>query len=172
MQWKFRRFTLLSTNDITASIFQIGRKKWKGHTVSNWVPKKDSSNFWERCTSMICLCSKYVKNFNIFGQILNIWVKSIQIYIYIYQFFFQCLALPKDPQSFGSQNLRCPFSVSQYYRRRRLCGQLISKRLFDVIISTKNPTKFKIDWSLEGRILHVTGVRQCAGKNWNGPSFT
>ena len=34
--------------------------------------------------------------------------------------FFQCLALPKDPQSFGSQNLRCPFLVSQYYRRRRL----------------------------------------------------
>ena len=26
-------------------------------------------------------------------------------------FFFQCLALPKDPQSFGSQNLRCPFWV-------------------------------------------------------------
>ena len=37
-------------------------------------------------------------------------------------FFFQCLALPKAPQSFGSQNLRCPFSVSQYYRRRRLCA--------------------------------------------------
>ena len=28
-------------------------------------------------------------------------------------FFFQCLALPKDPQSFGSQNLRRPLSVSQ-----------------------------------------------------------
>ena len=45
------------------------------------------------------LCSKYVKNCNIFGQILNIWVKLIlkkKI-----QFFFQCLALPKDPQSFG-----------------------------------------------------------------------
>ena len=26
-------------------------------------------------------------------------------------YFFQCLALPKDPQSFGSQNLRCPFFV-------------------------------------------------------------
>ena len=26
---------------------------------------------------MICLCSKYVKNCNIFGQILNIWVKLI-----------------------------------------------------------------------------------------------
>jgi hypothetical protein len=37
------------------------------------------------------------------------------------QIFFQCLALPKNPQSFGFQNLRCPFSVSQYYRRRRLC---------------------------------------------------
>ena len=36
-------------------------------------------------------------------------------------FFFQCLALPKDPQSFGSQNLLCPFSVSQYYRHWRLC---------------------------------------------------
>ena len=31
-------------------------------------------------------------------------------------FFFQPLALPKDPQSFGSQNLHCPFSISQYYR--------------------------------------------------------
>ena len=30
-----------------------------------------------------------------------------------FKFFFQCLALPKDPQSFGSQNLRCPFLVSQ-----------------------------------------------------------
>ena len=29
--------------------------------------------------------------------------------------------MPKDPQSFGSQNLHCPFSVSQYYRHRRLC---------------------------------------------------
>ena len=29
------------------------------------------------------------------------------------QFFFQCLALPKDPQSFGSQNLRRPLLVSQ-----------------------------------------------------------
>ena len=28
-----------------------------------------------------------------------------------FQFFFQCLALPKDPQSFGSQNLRCPLFV-------------------------------------------------------------
>ena len=67
---------------------------------------------------MIFLCSKYVKNCNIFGQILNIWVKLIlkkKI-----KFIFQCLALPKDPQSFGSQNLRCPFSVSQYYRRRTL----------------------------------------------------
>ena len=32
-----------------------------------------------------------------------------------FKIFFQCLALPKDPQSFGSQNLCCPFSVSQYY---------------------------------------------------------
>ena len=68
---------------------------------------------------MICLCSKYVKNCNIFGQILNNWVKLI---LKKFHFFFQCLALPKDPQSFGSQNLRCPFSISQYYRRRRLCG--------------------------------------------------
>ena len=36
----------------------------------------------------------------------------------------QCLALPKDPQSFGSQNLRCPFLVSQYYGRRRQLEQL------------------------------------------------
>ena len=81
--------------------------------------EKGQREFWERRISMICLCSKYVKNCSIFGQILNIWVKSIlekKIYI-----FFQCLALPKDPQSFGSQNLRCPFLVSQYYRRRRLC---------------------------------------------------
>ena len=28
-------------------------------------------------------------------------------------FLFQCLALPKDPQSFGSQNLRRPLLVSQ-----------------------------------------------------------
>ena len=34
----------------------------------------------------------------------------------------QCLALPKEPQTFGSQNFCCPFLVSQYYRRRRLCG--------------------------------------------------
>ena len=44
------------------------------------------------------------------------------------QFFFQCLALPKDPQSFGSQNLRCPFSVSQYYRRQRLCCSKVNKK--------------------------------------------
>ena len=75
--------------------------------------------FWEWHISMICLCSKYFKNWNIFGQILNIWVKLILKKKL--NFFFQCLALPKDPQSFGSQNLRCPFSVSQYYRRRRLC---------------------------------------------------
>ena len=68
---------------------------------------------------MIYLCSKYVKNCNIFGQILNIWAKLILKKNF--NFFFQCLALPKDPQSFGPQNLRCPFLVSQYYRRRRLC---------------------------------------------------
>ena len=55
---------------------------------------------------MICLCSKYVKNCNIFGQILNIWVKIILKKNF--NFFFQRLALPKDPQSFGSQNLRRP----------------------------------------------------------------
>ena len=47
---------------------------------------------------MICLCSKYVKNYNIFGQILNIWVKLI-LKKKKNLFFFQCLALPKDPQS-------------------------------------------------------------------------
>ena len=41
--------------------------------------------------------------------------------------FFQCLALP---QSFGSQNLRCPFSVSQYYRLRRLCPIVNIKQIF------------------------------------------
>ena len=60
---------------------------------------------------MICLCSKYVKNCKIFGQILNIWVKLISKEKFKKK--FQCLALPKDLQSFGSQNLRCPFwSVS------------------------------------------------------------
>ena len=39
--------------------------------------KKGQRKFWERRISMICLCSKYVKNCNIFGQILNIWVKLI-----------------------------------------------------------------------------------------------
>ena len=87
--------------------------------------KKGQRKFWEWHISMICLCSKYVKNCNIFGQILNIWVKLILKKNF--KFFFQCLVLPKDPQSFGSQNLRCPFSVSQYYRRRRLCGCLFSQ---------------------------------------------
>ena len=38
-----------------------------------------------------------------------------------FKFFFQCLALPKDPQSFSSQNLRRPFLVPS----RRLCGQVL-----------------------------------------------
>ena len=101
---------------------------WVTWSISNWKryhmshslrlgTEKGQRKFWERHISMICLCSKYVKNCNIFGQILNIWLKLI---LKKNHFFFQCLALPKDPQSFGSQNLRCPFWVSQYYRRRRL----------------------------------------------------
>ena len=31
----------------------------------------------------------------------------------VFNSFFQCLALPKNPQSFGSQNLWRPLSVSQ-----------------------------------------------------------
>ena len=94
------------------------QKVWEVHSLRLGT-KKGQRNFWERRISMICLCSKYVKNCNIFGQILNIWVKLILKKNF--KFYFQCLALPKDPQSFVSQNLRCPFSVSQYCRRRRLC---------------------------------------------------
>ena len=43
--------------------------------------------FWEWHISMICLCSKYFKNWNIFGQILNIWVKMI-LKKKIWKFFF------------------------------------------------------------------------------------
>ena len=50
-------------------------------------------------TTVMSLYSKYVKNCNIFGQILNIWVKLILKKNF--NFFFQCLALPKDSQSFG-----------------------------------------------------------------------
>ena len=39
--------------------------------------EKGQCKFWERRISMICLFSKYVKNCNIFGQILNIWVRLI-----------------------------------------------------------------------------------------------
>ena len=39
--------------------------------------EKGQRKFWEQHISMICLCSKYVKNCNIFGQILNIWVKLL-----------------------------------------------------------------------------------------------
>ena len=39
--------------------------------------KTGRRKFWEWHISMICLCSKYFKNWNIFGQILNIWVKLI-----------------------------------------------------------------------------------------------
>ena len=85
--------------------------------------KKGQCKFWEQRISMICLCSKYVKNCNIFGQIRNNWAKLILKKIF--KLFFQCLALPKDPQSFGSQNLRCPFLVSQYYRCQRLCGSCL-----------------------------------------------
>ena len=103
------------------SLYRSGPSGRRGNRPphSLWLgTEKGQRKFWERRISMICLCSKYVKNCNIFGQILNIWVKLILKKNF--KFFFQCLALPKDPQSFGSQNLRCPFSVSQYYRRRRL----------------------------------------------------
>ena len=83
----------------------------KAHLVGQGT-ERGRRKFWERRISMIYLCCKYVKNCNIFGQILNIWVKLILKKKKI-QFFFQCLALPKDPQSFGSQNLRRPLSVSQ-----------------------------------------------------------
>ena len=101
--------------------------------------EKGQHRFWERHISMICLCSKYVKNCNIFGQILNIWVKLILKKNF--NFFFQCLALPKDSQSFVSQNLRCPFLVSQYYRRRRLWDMCIF-----VPLQNEQWHFFYIDW--------------------------
>ena len=47
-----------------------------------------------------------------------------------FKFFFQCLALPKDPQSFSSQNLRRPFLVPS----RRLDQKVqinYEKKVFD-----------------------------------------
>ena len=109
---------------------------WQTHSLRLGT-KKGQRKFWERRISMICLCSKYVKNCNIFGQILNIWVKLILKKNF--KFFFQCLALPKDPQSFGSQNLHCPFLVTQYYRRRRLC---LAPILLEIWTNVKNSLRF------------------------------
>ena len=82
-----------------------------GDTIFLLGTEKGQRKFWERLISMICFYSKYVKNCNIFMKILNIWVKLILKKKF--EIFFQCLGLPKDPQSFGSQNLRRPLSVSQ-----------------------------------------------------------
>ena len=62
-------------------------------TQQSWATKWYTKN---------CIINKtflYVKSCNIFGQILNIWEKLILKKNF--KFFFQCLALPKDPQSFG-----------------------------------------------------------------------
>ena len=48
----------------------------KAHCVGQGT-ERGRRKFWERRISMIYLCCKYVKNCNIFGQILNIWVKLI-----------------------------------------------------------------------------------------------
>ena len=48
----------------------------KAHLVGQGT-ERGRRKFWERRISMIYLCCKYVKNCNIFGQILNIWVKLI-----------------------------------------------------------------------------------------------
>ena len=87
--------------------------------------------FSEAISRSCVLCSfrviqTYVVNF-ICQKVQTFWADSdslgkINDKKIFKKFFFQCLALPKDPQSFGSQNLRCPFLVSQYYRRRRLCA--------------------------------------------------
>ena len=58
--------------------------------------KKGQRKFWERHISMICLCSKYVKNCNIFGQILNIWVK---LTLKKNSIFFLVFILPKYSES-------------------------------------------------------------------------
>ena len=86
--------------------------KIEWYTVSDWVPQKGQRKFWEWRISIICLCSKYVKNFQADSEYLG----KINTKKKKFNFFFQCLGLPNDPQSFGSQNLRCPSSVSQYYR--------------------------------------------------------
>ena len=84
---------------------------------------------------MICLCSK---------------------------FFFQYLALPKDPQSFGSQNLRCPFLVSQYYRCRRLC---ISAFAFLYSIDTNNCFDF-----FTGMTMLIENRMTCKEMLWLEPT--
>ena len=74
---------------------------------------------------------------------MNIWVKLIlKKKNSKFKFLFQCLALPKDPQSFGSQNLRCPFLVSQYYRCRRLCRELCLENKTEQSMNFKNHTVF------------------------------
>ena len=124
--WEFYALNFLDENDDIFRLFPFvaymnrGDVLGGGHHCVGQGTKRGRRKFWECRISMIYLCSKSVKNCNIFWQILNIWVKLILKKKKL-TFFFQCLGLPKDPQSFGSQNLRCPFSVSQYYRHRRLC---------------------------------------------------
>ena len=55
-------------------------------TVWEKGTERGSRKFWEWHIFMICLCSKYFKNWNIFGQILNIWVKLILKKIWIFFF--------------------------------------------------------------------------------------
>ena len=55
-------------------------KTWNLKNMAHCVgqgTKRGRRKFWEPRISMIYLCSKYVKNCNIFGQILNVWVKLI-----------------------------------------------------------------------------------------------
>ena len=68
------------------------------------------------------------------GKINN--KKKIQI------FFFQCLALPKDPQSF------CPYVV----KAKKKCPQIFSKLFFYLLISYKNiPKMSKMSKNYNGK---------------------
>ena len=62
--------------NIAPKLNNIWKSLWKQHCVGQGT-KRGRRKFWEWHISMICLCSKYFKNWNIFGQILNIWVKLI-----------------------------------------------------------------------------------------------
>ena len=54
----------------------LGSWQFAIHCVGQGT-ERGRRKFWEWHISIICLCSKYFKNWNIFGQILNIWVKLI-----------------------------------------------------------------------------------------------